>query len=148
MKAYLYLIAAGIIASALAFSHFTVYRKGKQDVRTEWNESVARADREARRLENARQSRVDDVVRLGAARADADRRRAGNVDVAADRLRDTLDAVERAAKASGDAAAKTTAALGADLRSCLAEYRSLGKDAAGFASDSLTYQEAWPTSKP
>jgi hypothetical protein len=148
VRVYLYLIAAGIITSALAFSHFTVYRKGKNDVRIEWAASVARANKETRRLENARQSRVDDVVRLSAARTNDDRRRAGAVDDVAGRMRDTLDNVERAAKTSGDAAAKAAAALGADLRSCLAEYRQLGKDAAGFAADSLMYQEGWPTDKP
>jgi hypothetical protein len=132
------------LVAALAFSHLTAYRKGKHEIRLQWDASVAAADQEARRLENARQSRVDDVVRLASARANDDLHRARSVDDADSRMRDTLDAVERAAKASGDAAAKAAAALGADLRSCVARYQQLGKDAAGFASDSLMYQQAWP----
>jgi hypothetical protein len=59
-------------------------------------------------------------------------------------LRAALDAAERDAKESREAAARTTAAIRGLFDSCRAEYKALGIEDAGHASDSLMYQEAWP----
>ena len=136
-------IAAALVG-ALAFSHFTIYRKGKSDVRAEWTAAVAAANEESRRLERARQSRADQAAQSAAARSADDRDRAASADRAIARMRDTLDATERNAARSIGACTATVAAYRAVHGTCVAEYRSLGQEAAGHASDSLMYQDGWP----
>jgi hypothetical protein len=125
-----------------------LYMKGRLDGRkiaaSEYQRSVLEANAEARRLEQARQRRVDEAgalarTREAGIRADADRAR-----LAADSLRGTLDAVERASAASHDAATKSVAALADVFQQCSREYRALAEVADRHASDSLTLQQAWP----
>ena len=141
---YLYLGVALALAAVLSFTHLTAYRAGKANVRAEWTESVAQANKDARALEQQRQRRADEAAQLAAAdaRADADRRR--RADRAASGLRNALDAAERRAIESDDAAAVYRAALRTVFESCTAEYRAVGEDAAGHARDSLMYQRSWP----
>ena len=132
------------LVGALTFTHFFVYRAGKNNVRTEWTASVAKANAEARSLEQRRQDRANEAAVLATKRERSIVADAARVRIAADRLRDTLDAVERASAESSDAASKSVAALRAVFDSCRAEYERMGREAAGHASDSLTYQQAWP----
>jgi hypothetical protein len=138
----------GAFLLAIAISGGAGYFKGSHDAThragLEQAAAIAASNVEARKMEQLRQRGVDEAARAAATRANDDRARIARADNAVDGMRDALDAAERAIAGSGDAAAKTAAALRADLGSCVAEYRSLGKDAAGFASDSLMYQQAWP----
>lgn len=132
------------LAGALAFSHFTAYRKGKNDVRTEWMASVAAANLDARKLEQRRQDRADEAAKLAAGRSAAIRADADRARVAADGLRGDLDAVRRASAQSLDAATKSVAALSDVFTDCSRRYHELAEIADRHAADSLTLQKAWP----
>jgi hypothetical protein len=101
-----------VIAAALVFSHFFVYRAGANNVRLEWKASVAAANTEAVRLERARQRNVDDAGRAAAARESglraASRRAAGELAG----LRADLDAAGRVASQSIAAADERANAYG------------------------------------
>lgn len=129
---------------ALAFSHFTIYRKGRADVQLAWDASKATANAEARQLEQRRQDRADEAASLAAGRGAAIRSDADRARRSVDGMRSTLDATERRAKESADAAARLVSTYRTVFESCLAEYRALGEEAAGHASDSLMYQQSWP----
>lgn len=137
------LIALAIVA-ALAFSHLMAYRKGSANVKAEWTLSVANANAEARQLERARQRFADEAGRMAATRAARDRAALDGARTERDGMHNTLDAIERVSKESHDAATKHVATLRTVLDRCTAEYLRVAEAAAGHASDSLTYQQAWP----
>jgi uncharacterized phage infection (PIP) family protein YhgE len=137
------LIALAIVA-ALGFSHFTVYRAGKNDVRKEWLAATAAANIEANRMERARQRGVDEAQaaaakRSGVLAADA---RASRVLVGG--LRNDIDAAERVAAQSAAAADQLRAAY----RELYVESTELLTEIAGAAdqhsSDVRLLREAWP----
>ena len=134
--------AVFIIACALSYGAGWL-KRGSHD-RLEQQAAIAKANLDTFKRSEHLQRNADEASTLAAAAAIHDRNRARRADGDVERMRDTLDAVERAAAASGDASGKYAAALGADLRACVSEYRSLGEDAAGHARDSLMYQQAWP----
>lgn len=136
--------AALIVAAALAFSHLTIYRKGKQDVRNEWEAAVAVANEDARKLEQQRQRRADEAGKIAAGRNIALRRDAASARASVDGLRHDLDAVRDYAAKSSDAAAKSIAALTDVFQQCTRAYSGLAEEADRHASDSLNYQQAWP----
>ncbi len=132
------------LAGALAFSHFSVYRAGKNNVTKEWKASVAAANLESSRFERARQRGVDEAQiaqskRNAGLAADA---RAARLSV--DSLLATLDATERMAAQSHGAATRATAALRTVFESCTRANLDLAAAAQGHANDSLMYQESWP----
>jgi uncharacterized membrane protein YdfJ with MMPL/SSD domain len=132
------------LVAFLAFTHLTAYRHGKQNVRSEWLASVAAANEDARRLEQQRQRRADEasalvVVRQARIAADASASR-----MAVDGLRGDLDSLQRASAQSLDAATKSVSALSAVFEECARERVEVAQEAAGHASDSLMYQQAWP----
>lgn len=132
------------LAAALAFSHIFIYRAGKATVTNEWNLAKQVANAESRRIEQLRQSRADEAgaaatKRAGVLAADAARARD-----AADGLRDDLNATRLYAAQSLDAATKSVAALSDVFQQCSRRYSELAEAADRHASDSLTYQQAWP----
>jgi hypothetical protein len=117
---------------------------GKRIVKLEWQAAVAQTDRESRKMEQLRQSRVDEAARMASGRdrdirADAARSRLMLVG-----LRDDLDAVKRASAQSLDAATKSVAALSDVFQQCSRAYSELAEVADRHASDSLMYQQGWP----
>jgi hypothetical protein len=132
------------LVAALAFSHFTVYRKGANNVRLEWQAAVSAANSDARRLEQQRQRRADEAdllwsVRERGIRADADRARS-----AADGLRGDLDAIERASADSLAAANNAVRVLGDVFEQCSKEYLDLAREADRATSEALMLRQAWP----
>jgi hypothetical protein len=144
VKVYFYLIAAGVIASALAASHFTAYRKGKHDVRVEWTASVAAANQEALRLERARQSRVDDVARIAAARAARILADAAGARRESDGLRSDLDATRQWAAQSQAAADQALGVTTGLLGRCTALYLGVAEDAARADAEARELRQGWP----
>lgn len=138
------LVAGLLLVAALAFSHFSAYRKGRQDVLTAQMAATAEANEDARRLERARQSRADQSSQIRSERENSIRAAANRAGDAVSQLRDTLDATERASQSSLQACTKAVSALRAVHGSCVEEYRSMGQEAAGHSADSMMYQEAWP----
>jgi hypothetical protein len=137
-------IAVLIVAAVLAFSHFTVYRWGKNHVRQEWQAAKAAANIEARALEQRRQDRANEAAVLAAKRqsvilADSVRARA-----AVRGLRDAIESSQRVAEKSQAAATARALALGELLESCSAEYQELGRAADSHSSDVRTLLESWP----
>jgi hypothetical protein len=132
------------LAGLLAVSHLTVYRLGKQNVRTEWLASVAEANSEARRMEQLRQSRASDAAAAASARNAALRDDAASARRSVDGLRGDLDALQRASAQSLDAATKSVAALSSVFADCSRRYQELAEIADRHASDTLTLEQAWP----
>jgi hypothetical protein len=132
------------LAGLLAFSHFTAYRKGKANVRTEWTAAVATANAEARRLEQARQRRADEAAQMAAAREGRIRADAAGARRESDGLRDDLSATREHARQSLDACTVSLAAAADVFQSCASRYSELAEDADRHASDSLKLQQAWP----
>jgi hypothetical protein len=137
------LIALAVVA-ALGFSHFTVYRAGKNDVRKEWLAATAAANIEANRMERARQRGVDEAGVSASKRnaAIAGAVRANRVLVGG--LRSDIDAAERVAAQSAAAADQLRAAY----RELYVESTELLTEIAGAAdqhsSDVRLLREAWP----
>jgi len=132
------------IAAALAFSHFFVYRAGRNHVRLQWQAAISQANIEARALEQRRQDRADEAAKLAVTRANSNRAAAARIADADGGLRIALDTAERVAQESHDAARLATSTLRGLFDACRAEYRAVAEEAAGHANDSLTYQQAWP----
>jgi hypothetical protein len=132
------------LAAGLAFSHFTVYRKGKNDVRAEWAASVTAANAEALRLERARQSNVDTVARLAAARAARILADAAGARAVADGLRSDLDAANRYAQESRAAAERVATAATGLLGRCTSLYLGVAEAAARADNEARELRQAWP----
>ncbi len=137
------LIALAIVA-ALGFSHFTVYRAGKNNVRTEWKAATAASNIEANRMERARQRGVDEAAILAAKRNGAIAGDLRAARVLAGGLRADIDAAERVAAQSAAAADQ----LRATYRELYVESTELLTEIAGAAdqhsSDVRTLRDAWP----
>lgn len=136
-------IAAALVA-ALAFSHFAAFRKGKANVRLEWTASVAAANEEARRMEQARQSRVDEAGRAAATRETRLRADIAGAARERDGLRGDLDAIQRASADSIAAANNAVRTLGDVLEQCSREYLSVAEAADRATSEVKQLREAWP----
>lgn len=144
MTLYLRLIVIGVILAALASTHFIAYRKGKQNVRTEWLASIATANAEALRLERARQSSVDAASRLAASREAGIRAAADSARRESAGLRDDLSTAREYARQSR-AAAERTADLATDLLGrCEAEYLGVAEAAARADSEARELRDGWP----
>lgn len=132
------------IAAALAFSHFTIYRKGQANVRNEWAVSVANANAEAMRLERARQRRADESAGLAAAREAGIRVAAARAADSVRGLRGDIESLQRASSESLSAANNAARVLGDVLQSCTEAYRSVAEDADRATSEALMLRQAWP----
>ena len=135
-------IALALVA-ILVFSHTFMYRKGKANVQTQWDLSVATANAEARRLEQKRQDRVDEAAVLATKRASvisADSSRAAD---SVHRLRDAI-AARRSAEESAATAVKRADTAEQLLLESAGAYRELAEKADRHASDVRLLLDAWP----
>jgi hypothetical protein len=144
VRLYLYLGVTLALVAALAFSHIWVYRHGKTIVRAEWSESVAAANIEASRFERARQRGVDEALAAQSRRSASLVRDARLASDSVVSLLDTLDATERMAAQSHDAATLAVATYRNVFQQCVREYQTLGELADKHSSDALTLRDAWP----
>lgn len=135
-------------AQAVARGHAS----GAREVQGKWDaakdlqrqsDDIARAAREAKDRETAEQqekARHAQVQREQGLRAAADRLRAER-----DSLRDELaDARQQLPTASCSSVREHAATLNAVFGACTAAFEGMAGAAAGHASDSLMYQQAWP----
>jgi flagellar biosynthesis GTPase FlhF len=132
------------LVAALTFSHFSAYRKGRNVVKQEWLAAVSAANEEARRLERARQSRVDDAQKLAAKREADNRAAARRAASAADSLRNTLNAANEYAKESRAAAERVARVSSELLGRCTAEYLGVAEAAARADSEARELRQGWP----
>lgn len=136
-------VAMAVVA-ILTFTHLTVYRKGGNEVRTEWVASVAAANEESRRLERARQSRVDDAARVAAAAQARILADAAGARRSADGLRGDLDAARKYAAQSGAAAERVAVLATGLLGRCTADYLAVAEAAARADGEARELRQAWP----
>jgi hypothetical protein len=138
----LWILAA--IVAALAFSHFTVYRKGKDHVRMEWQAATAAANIEAFKASERRQRNVDDAAKTAAAREARTRLDAVNARAVAGGLRDDLSRARDYA-AQSRAAAQRVADLSTELlERCTASYLAVAEAAERADSEARELRQAWP----
>lgn len=133
-------------AEARGFERGERSMKGKWDAANELQrlaDDKARAEREAREraiTEQQEKARHEQVQREQGLRAAADRLRAER-----DSLRDELaDARQQLPTASCSSVREHAATLNAVFGACTAALEGMAGAAAGHASDSLMYQQAWP----
>lgn len=136
------------LAAALGFSHFTAYKRGKQNVRNEHMVATAAANAEANRLERARQSKADEAARTAAARQARIAADAASARNAASGLRDDVRALQQSSSQSLSAANNATRVLGDVLQSCTAEYQRMAEEADRATSEALNLRQAWPSNSP
>lgn len=137
-------IACLALAGFLAFTHFSAYRKGKQNERLVWEASVAAANEESRRLERARQSRADEAGKLASVREAAIRSASVRVASERDRLQHAISTANERGSQSLAACRQHTATLEAVFGECRGQLEEVGRAADGHASDSLKLQQSWP----
>lgn len=145
----LYLLNPRVWIVLIALALYPVlYVKGRIDgtkiERAANASAVAQANALVREANERRQSAVDKALADAAARERRIRADASSARRQLDGMRGTLDAVERASKASSDAAAKSVAALSDVFEQCSRRYQELAEVADRHANDSLTLQRAWP----
>ncbi len=131
------------IAAALAFSHFTAYRSGKNHVTLQWKASIAQANIDARETERLRQRSVDKAVDAAAAREIGLRADAARAAGLARGLRDDLSALKSRSQ-SGTAEAERTTAIGVLLAESSEAYRELAATCDRHVNDVRTLIESWP----
>lgn len=132
------------LAGLLAFSHFTVYRKGKANVRMEWAAATAEANSEARKLEQQRQRRADDAQALRTAREARIVSDAATARVAVGGLRDALNTANRSRDESASAAAQRAITTGQLLIESVEAHRELAATCDRHVNDLRMLLEAWP----
>jgi chlorite dismutase len=140
----LWLACALAIALSFGGGYFKgSHDRGKQDD-LERQAEIARANSEARALEQQRQRRVDDVARIAATsenrlRADAARARHD-----ADGLRSDLDAIQRASEESLATANKALRVTSTLFARCTQLYLGVAEDAQRADSEARELRQAWP----
>ncbi len=135
-------VAIGL-AAALAFSHFTAYRTGKNHVRNEWKVAIAEANIAARETERIRQSAADKAADSSTRRQSAIAVRADSARGAAERLRDAVTARAVASESAAAASARAT-----QYGNLLAEsgdaLREMALACERHSSDVRLLLDAWP----
>ena len=137
----LWLVAA--LIAVLSFSHFAAYRKGKANVRAEWEVATAQANLESFKASERRQRNVDQAARAAGARAAgirADSARAGD---ALERLRGAI-AARDLAEQSIAAANHRADALGILLVESGEALREMALSCDRIVSDRQMLLDAWP----
>lgn len=136
--------AALILAGFLAFTHLTVYRAGEKHVKAQWDEAVASANADARKLEQRRQDMATEAANLAAKREAGIRSAAALARADADGLRGDLNAANEYAKESR-AAAERVAGLATDLLGrCTARYLGVAEAAQRSDSEARELRQGWP----
>lgn len=131
------------VLAALAVSHYTMFRKGKAHVRTEWLAATASANTESRRLEQLRQSAADAAARNSATRSARILADAASAGDSVARLRDAIRA-RRSAEESAAAATQRADSLGELLAASAEAHRELATRCDRHVNDLRTLLEAWP----
>jgi hypothetical protein len=133
---------------ALALTNAGSYLRGRSDGKRlqqqEYASAIAKANAMVAAESQRRQAAVDKALADAASRESRIRADALGARRQLDGMRGTLDAVERASKASSDAAAKSVAALSDVFEQCSRRYQELAEVADRHANDSLTLQRSWP----
>lgn len=141
-------LAAGLIlavAAGLWKTYHAGYKAGESEVMAEWQAESLAAQAKARQIEQAQAKAAQEAINAARVResrqkADADRARAES-----DGLRDELAAAIRdLPSAACDAVRSHAAALNDVFGQCARTVEEMARQADGHASDSLTYQQAWP----
>ena len=144
--------AAIAIAAALALSHFTIYRAGKNVVRVQWDaekivaqKALIVAEKASREKEQALQSKLNEAVDAANKRTKQSKADALAANRVAGGLRDDLArARSQLSSAAADAVRKYAATLSDVFGECTAEVERLAAEAQGHSIDSLTLQQGWP----
>lgn len=109
------------------------------------SQATVKAQAAAAAITRAQQQRKDDALAQATQRAQRAEAAASSARAAGDGLRhDLTQARSDLSRATVDAVRKYAATLSAVFDECSAEVERLAKAADGHASDSLTYQQAWP----
>lgn len=144
---WLYTFLAGLVVSGLAVWQVQEWRYGERinDIRYEMSEAARKTFEAAQREADQRIKEKDDALKRATERAQQNTRAADLARDESDGLRNQLAAADAAmSTAADDAVRKYAATANAVLAACTARYIDVARDAAGHASDSLMYQEAWP----
>lgn len=136
-------VAVALLAG-LSFTHFTAYRAGKQNVRTQWDLAKATANEDARKLEQQRQRRADDAGKIAAKRRVVLVADAAVARTELDGLRNDIIATEPTRDESRAAADQRASTLGELLQACSRAYQELAATADRHASDVRMLLDAWP----
>lgn len=123
------------------------WRYGEQiaSMKQEASEATTKAVKAAMEKTQVDQKRKDDALIEANKRAQYNAAAADSARRAAVSLRDELAAARASlSSATVDAARNYAATLSDVFGQCVDEYRGLAEKATGHASDSLTYQNAWP----
>jgi hypothetical protein len=138
-----FLIGVAVVAG-LAFTHYKAYRTGVTNERGVWQASVASANEEERRLERARQSRVDEAVRNSVDRQSRVLADTAGVDGELGRLRNALRTANQQREESASAAAQRASALGELLAASAQAHRELAQRCDRHVNDLRLLLDAWP----
>lgn len=137
-------IAGLVLVAVLAFSHLTAYRKGKHDEKLVHVAAVAAANEDARRLENARQSRADQAASIAAGRE-------AGIRAAADRARGERDGLQHDLSAALDFAAESHSAAqqvagraAAVVEACSRALVGVAEYADRADGEARELRQAWP----
>lgn len=136
-------IALVVVLWHIAYGAFWS-RHGRLGVQHEWDSAKAKANSEARSLEQQRQRRADEAAQLASARENRLRLSAARNRSLSDGLRGDLDAARQFAKESR-AAAERTADLATELLGrCEQSYLGVAEAAARADSEARELRQAWP----
>lgn len=137
----------GILAAAIAL-YPAFYVKGRYDgarkVESRVAVDTARANSEARSLEQARQRRADEAMQLAASRTHRIAVDAANARAERDGVRDERDAIRLHAAQSLAAATLTVAAYQDVFGQCTRTVVEMAEIADRATSDALMLRDAWP----
>ena len=149
-----WIVLALAIMTSFGAGYWKGEKSGKAEIRAEWtaselkrSEEARQADLESRRIENLRQSRVQEATNAQRKRESVLRRTAADTRSELDRLFHSLNR-PRPADLSGNTCethTKRIATLETVFGQCAKQLTDLGEVADRHALDSLMYQEAWPT---
>jgi hypothetical protein len=140
------LLLAAVLALGLTagVSYFKGVGHGRKLEQAEHASAIAQANAEIRKSNELRQSRVDEVARMAAARETALRNSAALARSDVDRLRGTLGDVERAAShsltTSNEALRVTSELLGV----CSQRYIGVAEEAQRADSEARELRAGWP----
>lgn len=147
-----HLLKLGVVAGALAFTHYTAYDLGKSVVKNDWDaEKISlfkqsqESEHENRKIEARRAQNVSDALQASSARARSLQGDAGAARDELERLRNDNAAARLQLPGSTSAACVTAADTTSQLLDyCAAALADVAAKADGHANDSLTIQQAWP----
>lgn len=146
------LMALVLLAALVGGAGMAGYQRGSADKNAEWTADKLRleregreADRENRRIEQARQNRVLEANHAAIQREVLLRAAADGARGERDRLHDDLSAARaELPRASCEAVRQRAAALSDVFDQCAGALEGLAAKAGRHASDALKFEQAWP----